>query len=263
MYRLLIVTEKQSVRDMFEGMSGWEIMGFKQPRLRANAEEAIACMQKHHIDAIAMDEEGAFADLDAYVQEKYPTMLRFTVEGTPEEQLQTIRLLDRLLNQIRADHANNMYDEQSALDYTRARQIKALLSGMIPSEKEICARLGMLRCYEQANVPCIVARLGLNEEDPFLTERWHYGSNRLEVALRNFFCGEQPTMLVHVAVVSPDEVRVLCYPRGGEELQAEKVRDFIEEAAQQVDNYMGLSMKVLDVQRIPGLNVFARGTNAD
>ena len=29
MYRLLIVTEKQSVREMFEGMSGWEVMGFK------------------------------------------------------------------------------------------------------------------------------------------------------------------------------------------------------------------------------------------
>lgn len=262
MYRLLIVTEKQSVRDMFEGMSGWEVMGFKQPRLRANAEEAIACMQKHHIDALAMDGEGVFAELDAYAQEKYPTMLRFAVEDTAEEQLQTIRLLDRLLNQIRADHANNQYDEESALEYTRARQIKALLSGMIPSEKEIRTRLSMLRCYEKADVPCVVARLGLDEEDPFLTERWHYGSNRLEVALRNFFCGEQPTMLVHVAVVSQDEVRVLCYPRGEEELQTEKVQAFVEEAAQQVENYMGLSMKVLDVQKIPGLNVFARGTEA-
>jgi len=121
----------------------------------------------------------------------------------------------------------------------------------------------MLRCPEQGDVPCIVARLGLDEEDPFLTERWHYGSDRLEVALRNFFGGDQPHMLVHVAVVSQDEVRVLCYPRTGERLSEESVRAFIEEVAQQVENYMGLRMKVLDVQQISGLCAFARECSAN
>ncbi len=257
MYRLLIVTEKQSVRDMFEGMSGWEVMGFKQPRLRATTEEALACMEKHHIDAIAMD-EGAFPELDAHIEANCPTMLRFEVEETPEEQRKTIRLLDRLLNQIRADHSNNQYDDNNALQYTRDRQLKAVLSGLVPTCKEINARLRMLRCPEQGNVPCIVARLGLDEEDPFLTERWHYGSDRLEVALRNFFGGNQPHMLVHVAVVSQDEVRVLCYPNGDETLDEEKVSSFIAEVAQQVENYMGLRMTVQDVMKVPGLSAFAR-----
>ena len=97
---------------------------------------------------------------------------------------------------------------------------------------------------------------------PFLTERWHYGSDRLEVALRNFFGGDQPNMLVHVAVVSQDEVRVLCYPTGGEALDADKVEGFICEVTRQVENYMGLRMKVLDVQSIPGLSVFAREMSA-
>lgn len=262
MYRLLIVTEKQSVRDMFEGMSGWEVMGFKQPRLRATTEEAIACMEKHHIDAIAMDPGEAFADLNAYVEQNCPTMLRFEVEENPEEQLKTIRLLDRLLNQIRADHSNDLYDETNALQYTRERQLKAVLSGLVPTRKELNARLRMLRCPEQGDVPCIVARLGLDEDDPFLTDRWHYGSDRLEVALRNFFGGEQPHMLVHVAVVSQDEVRVLCYPRQAKALEESTVRVFIEEVAQQVENYMGLRMKVLDVQSVPGLCTFARECSA-
>lgn len=261
MYRLLIVTEKQSVREMFEGMSGWEVMGFKPPRLRATTEEALLCMEKHHIDAIAMD-EGAFADLDAHVEANCPTMLRFEVEETPEEQLKTIRLLDRLLNQIRADHSNNQYDDNNALQYTRDRQMKAVLSGLVPTRKEINARLRMLRCPEQGDVPCIVARLGLDEEDPFLTERWHYGSDRLEVALRNFFGGDQPHMLVHVAVVSQDEVRVLCYPGGSDALDEEKVSAFISEVAQQVENYMGLRMTVLDVMKLPGLSAFARENTA-
>lgn len=264
MYRLLIVTDKQNVREMFEGMSGWEVMGFKQPRLRATTEDALACMEKHHIDAIAIDGAEAFADLEAHIENNCPSMLRFAVESSPEEQFRTIRILDRLLNQIRADHSNNQYDEKSALQYTRDRQMKSLLSGMIPTEKELSARLRMLRCREQGDVPCVVARLGLDEEDPFLTERWHYGSDRLEVALRNFFGGDQPDMLVHVAVVSQDEVRVLCYPREeGFRLETAAVEGFIHEVAQQVENYMGLRMKVLDVQSIPGLKVFARENSAD
>ncbi len=259
MYRLLIVTEKQNVREMFEGMSGWEVFGFKPPRLRTTTEDALSCMEKHHIDAIAMDATETFAGLDAFVEENCPTMLRFAVEDTPEEQMKTIRILERLLNQIRADHSNNQYDEKNALQYTRERQMKAILSGLVPTRKELNARLCMLRCHEKGNVPCVVARLGLDEEDPFLTERWHYGSDRLEVALRNFFGGDQPHMLVYVAVVSQDEVRVLCYPRNEKEPLSEKqIASFIEEVTQQVENYMGLRMNVLDVQRVPGLCSFAR-----
>ena len=154
MYRLLIVTEKQSVRDMFEGMSGWEVMGFKQPRLRATTEEAIACMEKHHIDAIAMDPGEAFADLNAHVEQNCPTMLRFEVEENPEEQLKTIRLLDRLLNQIRADHSNDLYDENNALQYTRDRQLKAVLSGLVPTRKELNARLRCATSLAASSLIC-------------------------------------------------------------------------------------------------------------
>jgi len=262
-YRLLIVTEKQSVRDMFEGMKGWEVKGFKQPRLRATTQEALECMQKHHIDAIAMDCSDTFADLDAHVEEHCPTMLRFAIEETPEEQFRTIRDLDRALNQVRADRSNNQYDEMSAIEYTRQRLMKAVLCGLVPTRKELSARLHMLRCPEKGDVPCILARLGLDEEDPFLTERWHYGSDRLEIALRNFFGGEQPHMIVHVAVVSLDEVRVLCYPRNAEDgLSEAEVRDFIHEAAEQVENYMGLRMAVLDVRRVAGLCAFASECSA-
>ena len=55
MYRLLIVTGNQSVRDLFTAMEGWESLGFKPPRLRQTTQEALECMQKHQIDAIAVD----------------------------------------------------------------------------------------------------------------------------------------------------------------------------------------------------------------
>ncbi len=91
MYRLLIVTENQSVRDLFTAMEGWESMGFKPPRLRQTTQEALECMQKHQIDAIAVDNDPAFDELNRFVEEKCPAMLRFPIDQTPDGQWKIIR----------------------------------------------------------------------------------------------------------------------------------------------------------------------------
>lgn len=258
MYRLLIVTEKQTVRDLFAAMEGWESMGFKQPRLRATTAEALECMGKHHIDAIATDGSSAFDDLNRYVDEQCPMMLRFPLADTAEGQFQIIRELDRMLGALHADHTNDEYDELSAMAQTRERLLKTILSGLIDTREEMDMKLQMLRCQEKGDVPCVLARLGIDMDDPFLTNRWHYGSERLEIALRNFFGTEQDDMLLHVAVISPQEVRVVCYPRQpGEALREDTVYDYVKETVEQIENYLGLGMNVLDVRRLPGLNAFA------
>ena len=80
MYRLLIVTGNQSVRDLFTAMEGWESLGFKPPRLRQTTQEALECMQKHQIDAIAVDDGPAFDELNRFVEEQCPAMLRFPLK---------------------------------------------------------------------------------------------------------------------------------------------------------------------------------------
>lgn len=258
MYRLLIVTERQTVRDMFAAMEGWEAMGFKQPRLRQSTAEALECMQKHHIDAIAIDQSEAFNDLNAFIDEHCPVMLRFPLMDTPEEQMQVIRELDRVLSSLRADHVNDDYDEVNALWQGRERLLKTIVSGLIPTEGEIAMKLRMLRCTEREDVPCVLARMGMNMDDPFLTDRWHYGSERLETALRNFFGTEQDNLCLHVAVISPEEVRVLCYPKDKDKAIMEAdVYDYIRETAEQVEHYLGLGMNILDVRLLPGLGAFS------
>lgn len=258
MYRLLIVTEKQAVRDMFAAMEGWETMGFKQPRLRQSTAEALECMEKHHIDAIAIDDSAAFEDLNAFVDEHCPLMLRFPIMDTPEEQLRIVRELDRMLGGLRADHTNGEYDEANALWLSRERLLKNIVCGMIPTRQDVAMKLRMLCCKEREDIPCVLARLGMDMEDPFLTDRWHYGSDRLETALRNFFGTEQDDMRLHVAVVSPQEVRVLCYPLSGDEgLKEAVVYDYIRDTVEQVEHYLGLGMNIMDVRRLPGLSAFA------
>ncbi|MBP3542429.1 MAG: hypothetical protein J6K72_11560 [Clostridia bacterium] len=258
MYRLLIVTENQTVQDMFDGMTGWEIMGFKPPRLRVSTADALECMQKHSIDAIAIDETPAFDDLRRHITEKCPTMLRFPIMETAEEQWKIIRELDRMLGSLYADRSNDYYDLPAALQMTQEKLLKSIVCGLIPTEKEQAIRLSMLRCYERTDVPCMLARLGMDADDPFLTSRWHYGSDRLEVALRNFFGNVQDDMRLHVAVISPEEVRVLCYPKDDSQtLEKSSVVSTVEDTVEQIGNYLGLEMNILEVRPLPGLGAFA------
>lgn len=258
MYRLLIVTGNQSVRDLFTAMEGWENLGFKPPRLRQTTQEALECMQKHQIDAIAVDDGPAFDELNRFVEEQCPAMLRFPIEKTPDEEWKVIRALDRMLGNLHADHYNDEYDLMGSLSHSQERLLKGIVCGLIPTEKELHDRLFMLRCREKPNVPCVLARLTMDMDDPFLTSRWHYGSERLETALRNFFGARQRDMYLHVAVISPEEVRVLCYPVTGDGTLLESaVRAYVEETAQQIDHYLGLHMQVAEVRLVPGLSAFA------
>ena len=163
-----------------------------------------------------------------------------------------------MLGNLHADHYNDEYDLMGSLSHSQERLLKGIVCGLIPTEKELRARLFMLRCREKPNVPCVLARLTMDMDDPFLTSRWHYGSERLETALRNFFGVRQRDMYLHVAVISPEEVRVLCYPVTGDDTLLESaVRAYVEETAQQIDHYLGLHMQVAEVRLVPGLSAFA------
>ena len=61
-------------------------------------------------------------------------------------------------------------------------------------------------------------------------------------------------MLMHVAVVSPEEVRVLCYPASPEFAVSENIAyDYMQETVDQIENYLGLHMNITSVQRISGI----------
>lgn len=258
MYRLLIVTDEQRVKDMFSSMEGWEAMGIKPPRLRSSVEEAVECMHKHPIDAIAVDDAPAFEALYAYLDEHYPDMPIFQIERTAQEQLQTVREASSLLTRLKADDSNDEYDDTHKLDLQRERWLRKVIGGLIPTAGDLARQLRLYRCDTRLGVPCVLARLGLSVDDSFLADRWHYGSERLEIALRNFFGREHGGMRIHVAVVSQEEVRVLCYPLSLEDGVSENAAyEYIQETVDQIQHYLGLSLKVLETRRLPGLEAFA------
>lgn len=254
MYRLLIVTGNQNVNDMISGMQGWEKLGFKPPRLRATTEEAVECMNRHHIDAIAVDNDPAFDGMIAYLDERYPDLPMFQIAQDAPSQLQMMQEVSRLLNRLNADDSNDDRDKAFNMQIQRDRWLKKLVGGLVSSREELVRQMGLYRFHMPSDLPCVLARLEMSDEDGFMSVRWHYGSDRLETALRNFFGSEYRHMLIHVAVVSPEEVRVLCYPASAEfDVSENIVHDYMQETVEQIENYLGLHMNITSIHRMGGI----------
>ena len=258
MYRLLIVTEDQNAIDMLNAMEGWEKLGFRAPWICKTAEEAREKLSNHCVDAIAVNAVPVFDELHAYLDEHYPTTPLCQIAGTQEEQRQVVQELYRLLTRLSADDTNDEYDDAYKLQQQRESWLKKVIGGLVATETEMKRQARLYRCREKLDVPCVLARLEMSDDDNFISERWHYGRERLEQALRNFFGYEQNHMLMHVAVVSQQEVRVLCYPASQDMGVSENAAfEYVQETLEQVDHYLGLQMKVLEVRRVPGLLAFA------
>lgn len=261
MYRLLIVTKDPRVEEMFASMEGFESMGYKPPRLRHTVDEAIECMRKHHIHAIAVDEDPVFAPLMEYLEKEEPILPIFQIGKNAAEQFIILKEVYQLLCQMHSDDTNDDYDEAYLFKLARGRWMHKLLSGMAPTKDAVISHLRLYRCVESADKPCLFARLSVPSGDSFLSGRWHYGSERLEMALRNFFGEGNERMTLHVAVISPEEVRVLACPKpeydGSEGFTAERLLGYIDETIEQIDHYLGLSMNILDIRTLENLAAFA------
>ena len=260
MYRLLIVTRDQRVEDMFNSMQGWEAMGFKTPRLRKTVADAIECMHKHHIDAIAIDDEPDYAELEQWLDHNAPDMPIFEIAPDADSQLAVLREVDQLLNQLHTDDSNDDYNESYYFKLARERWMKRLLCGLAPDTEYVLKQQRMFRCKEDAQQPCVYARICMPEGDAFIASRWHYGSERLGVALQNFFGEAFDHMNLHLAVVTPEEIRiVLCPVRGDTQhpVSLSRAKAYIEETIEQIENYLGLTLTVTELSLREALTDFA------
>jgi hypothetical protein len=177
-----------------------------------------------------------------------------------ECQLAVMREVELLLNQIHTDNSDDDYNEVANFKAARERWMKYLLSRLAQTKREILKQHRLYRCSDDPEKPCIFARIQIPQGDMFITERWHYGSERLATALRNFFGEQYQQMNIHIAVVSPEEVRVVFSPRPDSPAGITpdtKTREYIEETIEQIQHYLGLSMSLSELKILDGLTEFA------
>lgn len=264
MYKLLLATNDQKVRDAFAAVA-WENLGFKQPRLVASAEEALSSLKAYHADAIAIAlpaaEDSALIEqlLSAYPD--LPVMEAPAKSGEAEARTLELR---KLLVRLNADISNDSYTLADQMMVCRHEFFRALMDRRIPTGKDVERLLRLVRSKMDPHRPCVVAELTMPVGSDFLKGRWHYGPERLEMALRNIFGVEVAGLRILSCVLPGERILLLGCPMLHHELAAAEnsmtgvVSQHVQDCIDHVDEYLGIDLTISAMHVLPALTAMAR-----
>ena len=260
MYRVLIATNEPSVLDTLNASVEWENQNFQAPIVVNCADEAISVMESKRVDCIAYMLESAEARrLSNYLNNVRPSLPIFEIRRGLEEQKRIVGDMRRLLDRLHDDATDGDYDEETVMNMIRDELTHNLLAGDIRDENVLCGRLQMMRSHLSVDKPCVMYDFDLPQGEVYLSFQWHYGSERLENALRNNFFGRYYEDLYYiVAVLTPRHIRLVVCQRDDrenepEESLLERADQHVHQVLDSINEYLGLDMVMENRMVIPSL----------
>ena len=263
MYKILLATNDQKVRDAFAAVA-WENLGFKEPRMVSTAEEALCSLKAYHADAIAIalpaQEDAALIKALMADFPDLPVMEAPDMRGEVEIRVLELR---KLVIRLNADISNDSYTLKDQLMVVRHEYFRAMMDRRIPSKKDIERMLRLVRSKMDPHRPCVVAELKMPDSSDFLKGRWHYGPQRLEMALRNIFGVEVAGLRILSCVLPGDRIILLGCPMLYHELETEEnsmtgvVSRHVQDCIDHVDEYLGIDLTIAALHVLPALTAMA------
>jgi len=263
MYKLLLVTNAQKVRDAFAAVS-WENLGFKEPRMAATTEEAISSLKAYHADAIAIalpqSEDDALIRQLMSLYPELPVMEAPDMRGDVELRVLELR---KLLVRLNQDFSNDSFTAADQMMVCRHEYFRAMMDRRIPTAKDIVRMLRLVRSKMDPHRPCVVAELKMPDGSDFLKGRWHYGPQRLEMALRNIFGVEVAGLRILSCVLPGDRIILLGCPMRYQEMETEEnsmtgvVSRHVMDCIEHVDEYLGIDLTISAMHVLPALTAMA------
>lgn len=212
MYKLLLVSDKEEIRSLYEGFSEWENLGFERPAVASDAQKGISLLNSSRFDAVSsllsVSEGKQFF---AYLSRR-PEIMGMETARDEARLRREISSTRRALSSRDAARQMKQVD-----DFTRVMQGEFfcdLLRGAALDQSRIDERLRSLKMQAfDANRPVVTSSFRLPQGDYFLAEVWRYGRERLENALRNIFENGDARMCFVLLIINPHHMRLLGLPR--------------------------------------------------
>ena len=260
MYKLLLVTDNQKIREAFTGISSWSLLGFREPRMAQSPDEAVETMAKHHVDGMVIglpEQEKRRMIEEMNFHPLIPIILE-NDQVTVEKAVADVESIGSILNRTRADYSNDRYSEADMMQMCRHEYFRKLVSGKEKNKKDVLRNLLLLRSKMDPEVPCVFMELSM-PEDGYLQGKWQAGADRLEVAMRNIFGAEKEGMRVLVSVVDDERIILTACPMIGErmcesaETMRAKVREHAQAGIEHVKEFLGMELSIASEEVRPNL----------
>lgn len=265
MYRILIAIQEPAAFEQMNAGIDWQSMHFRPPMFVTTADEAIHAMETQRVDCIAyvLPKEDA-RTLNAYLSNVRPSLPIFQIKRNLESQINVLRDLLRLLDRLHSDMSDDYVDENTIMDILRDELGHDLLAGEIRNDSTLRARLQMLRSYVSPDKRCVLYDFDMPQGEVYLMNQWHYGSERLENALRNNFFGRYYDDLYYcVAVLTPRHIRVMaCQQKAGEDEAAEsllmRADVHVGRSLEDIKEYLGLDLILTETHVLDNLSALTQ-----
>lgn len=254
MFKLLLATDRPEVREAFGSIRDWDRLGFKEPRTAATADEAVDSLIHHHADAVAInlppEEEQKL--VRAMARPRWCLRPILHAADTQEEILRDVVELELLLSRTHADYSNDDCKEETMMQLSRHEFFRKVISGKETSAEHLRRYMRLLRSRMDPDRPCVMLRFHLPDEDGYLSDHWHYGPDRLEVAMRNIFGAELQGVRILVSVHDDGQITLLACPMLDAEVPEPEemkrlVLDHAEWAIGHVRDYLNIEMEIESV----------------
>jgi len=265
LYKLLLVTDRDEVRQAFLKIDNWEEMMFRPVTMIEDVEEAIDYLESHAVDAVGYSIANApVAPLHQYLNNR-PSLPVFQTHKHDDTLRRELMDISRFLGRMHSDDTDEYYDEQTVLNMLRDELMRQLIREEISSREQLLSRIKLVRANASATMACYLYDFDLPQGEVYLADRWHYGSERLESALRNNFFGRYiDDVYYDVAVLTPRHIRVFACPR----FNTEKNNDEIQQAVQarvrtvleSIKQYLDLDLDLEQMTVLPNLFALVRET---
>lgn len=254
MYRLLLVSDREEVRALYERYAEWENLGFERPVIASDAQEGIEQLSKGRFDAVSSllsvgEGKKFFSCLS-----RRPELLG--METARDEG----RLRQEISNARRALASRDIRCQKKQVDdLIRAMQVEFfcdLLRGTAYDAEKIDERVQSLKMsgFDPGH-PVVTASFRLPQGDYFLSEVWRYGRERLENALKNIFETGSEDVFYVLLIINPHHMRLIALPQREmtrEELYEEMVAQ-LSRCQTNLEEYFELTLNVKRVVQYDSL----------
>ena len=268
MYKLLLVSDQEDVLDAFAQIQNWEMLGFKPPHIRHDYEGAKDSLAKHHADGICIAVSPEQEELIlSYLQLHFPNVSIFEAGRTDEQVRRYLSELKILLNRIHADFYNERSNSRNVLQACRHDFFRGLINGRVMSSDDLHRYMRLLRSRMDADRPCLLIELEQSAPNDRLEGRWHYGKDRLEMALRTSFSGDTNGIHVLPTIHSDGRILVLACPLHGVDTamtvdtMTAMLTTYTADSIAHMKAYFGVELHISEIHVYPALTALCGNTD--
>lgn len=269
MYKLLLVTDQEDVREAFLQVEGLNRLMFDPITAVSTVQEGISCLKTRGADAVSFNlpekEQEALWD---FLNDKRPHLPVFRTENKGTALREDLAALRDYLDAVHADYSDSDSNEGLVVNRLQNDLVHRLLEGRVKTLGELTSRMDLTRAPFRHDRPLFLFEFDLPEGQHYLNFRWHHGFQRLDLSLRSNFFGRIPGRMYYgAALVSPERLRVIACPTENlseaelDQMSAQ-VQSEVLNTAEQVKNYMDLELVCTRFTVLKGLHMLIQGGEA-